>query len=391
MRIATRGRRPAAGQRKSRLTPLQRREILRRMFAGEGVHAVAERFGIWHLSVHRILRETGGLKPRLRPRSKLRLSFEEREEISRDLKAGLSMRAIASALGRQPSTISREVRRNRGKCRYRASRSDKKAHLRARRPKAGKLEKLSRLRQAVESMLQKRYSPEQISHILRREHPTDSEMRVSHETIYRSLFVQARGTFRKELAQYLRTGRTVRKPRTRSRSTDRFGTMLSIRERPAEVSDRAVPGSWEGDLLVGKDQTAIATLVERSSRFVMLVPLPEGRDAEHVREALTRRILTLPEQLRRALTWDRGVEMAQHAQFTVDTNVQVYFCDPHSPWQRGSNENTNGLLRQYFPKGTDLSVHTPEDLDRVAAELNDRPRQTLDWMRPSEFLAQALR
>ncbi len=239
-------------------------------------------------------------------------------------------------------------------------------------------------------MLLKRYSPEQISETLKREYPDDAEMRVSHEAIYRSLFIQGKGALRKELARYLRSGRVVRRPRARAPIRDRFGTMVSIRERPAEASDRAIPGSWEGDLLVGKKQTAMATLVERKSRFVVLVALREGKDAGHVREALTRKVLTLPEQLRRALTWDRGVEMAQHARFTVDTNVQIYFCDPHSPWQRGTNENTNGLLRQYFPKGTDLSVFTEEELDAVAAELNDRPRQTLGWMRPSEVLAQAL-
>jgi IS30 family transposase len=239
-------------------------------------------------------------------------------------------------------------------------------------------------------MLQKKYSPEQISETLKSEYPDDPEMRVSHEAIYRSLFIQGRGTLRKELARYLRTGRTVRMPRSRRAPSDRFGPMLSISQRPPEESDRAVPGHWEGDLLVGKYHSAIATLVERRTRFVMLVALPEGRDAESVRIALTKKILELPEELRRSLTWDRGVEMAQHARFTVDTNVKVYFCDPHSPWQRGTNENTNGLLRQYFPKGTDLRLFTQDELDGVAAELNDRPRQTLGWKRPSEALAQVL-
>jgi transposase, IS30 family len=240
-------------------------------------------------------------------------------------------------------------------------------------------------------MLEGRYSPEQISETLKREYPEDSGMQVSHEAIYRSLFIQGRGALRKELAKCLRTGRAHRIPHARGAAQDRFGTMLSISERPAEADDRAVPGHWEGDLLVGKNNSAIGTLVERSSRFVMLFDLPEGRTAERVREALTKKILTLPEALRRSLTWDRGAEMAQHARFTVDTNVQVYFCDPHSPWQRGSNENTNGLLRQYFPKGTNLKAFGPKELDAVAAQLNDRPRQTLGWMRPSEFLAQALR
>jgi len=240
-------------------------------------------------------------------------------------------------------------------------------------------------------MLEAFLSPEQIAARLKSRYPEQSEMQISHEAIYRALFVQGRGKLRKELARHLRTGRTRRHPRARAEPVDRFGQMVPIRERPAEASDRAVPGSWEGDLIIGKDNSAIATLVERKSRFVMLVELPDGRDAGSVRVALTKKILSLPENLRRALTWDRGVEMAQHAQFTVDTNVQVYFCDPHSPWQRGTNENTNGLLRQYFPKGTNLKAITRDRLDEVAAQLNDRPRQTLGWKTPSEVLAQALR
>ena len=319
------------------------------------------------------------------------MSFEEREEVSRGLEAGFSIRGIAEALGRAASTVSREIRRNGGKCRYRARRSDQNAYRRGRRPKPGKLESCPRLRKEVEQMLKEHLSPEQIAARLKHRYPDDSQMQISHEAIYRSLFVQGRGKLRKELARYLRTGRTRRRPRARGEQNDRFGQMVPIRERPAEASDRAVPGSWEGDLIIGKYNSAMATLVERKSRFVMLVPLPEGRDAENVRIALTKKILTLPKELRRALTWDRGVEMAQHAQLTIDTKVQVYFCDPHSPWQRGTNENTNGLLRQYFPKGTDLRSVTPKRLDAVAAQLNDRPRQTLGWMTPSEVLAQALR
>jgi IS30 family transposase len=239
-------------------------------------------------------------------------------------------------------------------------------------------------------MLEERLSPEQIAATLKCRYPGMAEMQISHEAIYRSLFVQGRGKLRQELARHLRTGRTRRQPRTGAEQGDRFGRMVPIRERPAEASDRAVPGSWEGDLIIGKHNSAIATLVERKSRFVMLVALLEGRDAASVRIALTKKILTLPENLRRALTWDRGVEMAQHAQFTIDTSVQVYFCDPHSPWQRGSNENTNGLLRQYFPKGTDLRAVTPEELDAAATQLNHRPRKTLGWKTPSEVLAQAV-
>jgi IS30 family transposase len=240
-------------------------------------------------------------------------------------------------------------------------------------------------------MLEAYLSPEQIAARLKDRYPEEPEMQIAHEAIYRAHFVQGRGKLRKELARHLRTGRTRRHPRTRAAPADRFGQMVPIRERPAEVSDRAVPGSWEGDLIIGKYNSAIGTLVERKSRFVMLLHLPDGRDATSVRSALTKKILTLPENLRRALTWDRGVEMAQHAQFTVDTNVQVYFCDPHSPWQRGTNENTNGLLRQYFPKGTNLKSISPERLDEVAAQLNDRPRETLGWKTPSEVLALAVR
>ena len=391
MQRETRSWRAKDGKLGARLTTPERREVLRRMFAGDDVHAVALSCGLTHRSVDRILRLSGGLKPRVRPRSPRQLSIEEREEISRCLRAGLSVRGIARALGRAASTVSREIRRNRGRCRYRAVRSDQNAYRRAKRPKPRKLEQHPRLRREVERMLKQRLSPEQIAARLKRTYPDVPEMHISHEAIYRALFVQGRGTLRKELARHLRTGRTLRHPRTRPKPTDRFGEMVPIRARPPEASDRAVPGSWEGDLIIGKHSSAIGTLVERKSRFVMLLPLRDGRDAQSVRIALTNKILTLPEQLRKALTWDRGVEMAEHAQFTVDTNVQVYFCDPHSPWQRGSNENTNGLLRQYFPKGTDLRRVTSRRLDEVAAQLNDRPRQTLGWMTPSEVLAQALR
>ena len=391
MRRQSRSRRTSQGKLRGHLTTTGRREVLGRMFAGEDVHAVAASSGLWHLSVHRIVRGTGGLKPRVCPRSTRQLAFAEREEISRGVEAGFSLRGIAKALGRSASTVSREIGRNGGRCRYRARRSDENAYQRARRPKPGKLETSAELRSEVEQMLEQRLSPQQIAATLRCRYPDTPEMQISHEAIYRSLFVQGRGKLRKELARYLRTGRTRRRPRGRAAQGERFGQMIPIRERPAEASDRAVPGSWEGDLIIGKHNSAIATLVERKSRFVMLVALPEGRDAGSVRTALTKKILTLPEHLRRALTWDRGVEMAQHAQFTVDTNVQVYFCDPHSPWQRGTNENTNGLLRQYFPKGTALRAVTPKELDAAATQLNHRPRQTLGWKTPSEVLAQALR
>jgi IS30 family transposase len=290
------------------------------------------------------------------------------------------------------STIAREVARNGGRHRYRAHRADRAAWRRARRPKPAKLAEHRELRAVVEEKLADCWSPQQIARWLRRTYPEHQEMQVSHETIYLSLFIQGRGALRRELAQCLRTGRAYRRPKTKRDPTGkgRIVDPVMISERPAEADDRAVPGHWEGDLLMGKRQTAIGTLVERWSRYVMLFPLPDGNNAGSVRDALAATIQRLPEHLWRSLTWDQGKEMAQHAQFTIDTGVQVYFCDPKSPWQRGSNENTNGLLRQYFPKGTDMSLLTQADLDDAARSLNARPRQTLDWMTPSEKLAEAL-
>ena len=380
------------GDRGRRLTSADRLELRRRVAGGEKFETAAAAVGCSTKSVQRLLARTGGLPPpRSRLRSPLRLSWAEREEISRGLLAGESFRAIATRLGRAPSTVSRAVGANGGRARYRAWRAAETAARGARRPKVAKLARCERLRQEVERRLDARWSPQQIAHRLVLDHPEDPEMRVSHETIYQSLFVQARGALRKELTRCLRTGRAQRRPHRR---TDRGGQLLDmvlIAERPAEVEDRAVPGHWEGDLIIGKGgRSAIGTLVERQSRYVMLLQLPEGRAAEHVRSALAERILTLPEQLRRTLTWDRGKEMAEHARFSVDTGVQVYFCDPRSPWQRASSENTNGLLRQYFPKGTTLSCHDQAHLDRVAHQLNGRPRQTLGWMKPSEALARAV-
>jgi IS30 family transposase len=352
---------------------------------------VAAAIGCSTKSVQRLLAASGGVPPRSRRRSPLRLSLAEREEISRGLRAGRSRRAIATALGRSPSTVSREVSANGGRRRYRAWRADEAAVLRARRPKLPKLVRFPRLRRAVERLLRARWSPQQIARRLVVDHPDDPELRVSHETIYQSLFVQARGVLRKELTRYLRTGRIQRRPHRRTVGSGELVGMVLLSERPVEVEDRAVPGHWEGDLIIGKaSRSAIATLVERQTRFVMLLALPDGRTADQVRLAIARRILTLPEQLRRTLTWDRGKEMAEHARFSVDTGVQVYFCDPRSPWQRATSENTNGLLRQYFPKGTDLAVHDQAHLDAVARELNGRPRQTLGWMKPSEAFAAAV-
>jgi IS30 family transposase len=370
----------------------ERMEIRGRIAAGEPPEAVARAIGRELRTVFVALHQAGGLAPRRIVRSPLRLSPAEREEISRGLTAGESLRSISHRLGRAPSTVSREVRANGGRHRYRAWRAELARDRRARRPRAAKLAHNARLRRAVEDLLALRWSPQQIAAWLRREHPSDREMWVSHETIYQSLFVQGRGALRRELAACLRTGRARRKPRGRARPSGQMRDMVLISERPAEIEDRAVPGHWEGDLLVGSNnQSAIGTLVERRTRYVMLVALPGGQSAEHVRSAVAGQILTLPEQLRRSLTWDQGKEMADHVRFTVDTGVAVYFCDPRSPWQRGTNENTNGLLRQYFPKGTVLSVHDQAHLDAVAAELNDRPRQTLGWMKPCEALAELLR
>jgi IS30 family transposase len=334
-------------------------------------------------------------RPKVREsvRSALRLSLTEREEISRGLAGGESRRSIARRLGRSPSTISREVNVNGGVRRYRACRAEKDAVRRARRPKTAKLASCERLRTVVAAKLELRWSPTQISGWLVSEFPDDPEMRVSHETIYLSLFVQSRGALRKELTRYLRSGHTTRRPKghTVMNGQGQLRGVLNIRERPAEANDRAVPGHWEGDLLMGKGMRAIATLVERKSRFVMLVALPNGHAADVVADALATKIVELPEQLRRSLTWDQGKEMASHARFSANTGVPVYFCDPRSPWQRGSNENTNGLLRQYFPKRTEIAHYTQAELDTVAAELNGRPRQTLGFKTPSQALDEALR
>src|SRR5215469_10772276 len=332
--------------------------------------------------------------PKREPRrSPLRLSLAEREEISRGLAAGEPVRQIARGLGRAPSTVCREVAANGGRGRYRACAADRRALRLAHRPKPAKLCRCLRLRQVVEAKLERRWSPEQIAGWLKTSYPDDPEMRVSHETIYLSLFVQSRGALRKELARYLRSGRARRRPHGLSvmNGQGQLRGTVNISARPAGASDRAVPGHWEGDLLSGTRSSTVATLVERKSRFVMLVGLPGSHTADVVADALADAITSLPSQLRRSLTWDQGKQMAEHARFSVATGVPVYFCDPHSPWQRGSNENTNGLLRQYFPRSTDFRAVTQSDLDAVAAELNDRPRQTLEWKSPCQALDQALR
>jgi IS30 family transposase len=316
------------------------------------------------------------------------LSMAEREEISLGLARGESLRAIARGLGRPVSTVSREVARNGGRARYRAFRAEAAARERARRPKTAKLASAGELRDWVQTRLLEWWSPTQISTRLATEFPDRPEMRVSHETIYQSLYVQSRGALRRELARCLRTGRALRKPRRQAHARrSQIPGLVEISERPAEATDRAVPGHWEGDLIIGKNnRSAIGTLVERSTRFCLLLHLPNGYDAQSVRDAMITTIHTLPAALTRSLTWDRGIELARHAEITLATDLAIYFADPHSPWQRGSNENTNGLLRQYFPKGTDLSTHTAEHLGFVADQLNDRPRKTLNWLSPKEKL-----
>ena len=374
-----------------RLSFAERLELQRRVGDGERFEDVAAAMGCSSKSVQRLLAKTGGIAARVTERSARRLSLAEREEISRGVLAGESARTMAGRLGRAPSTISREIGANGGRETYRAWHAQERSHDQARRPKTPKLVICPRLRVEVERRLEQRWSPQQISARLVLDHPDDPEMRVSHETIYQSLFVQARGALRKELAAYLRTERTRRKPHRRTNPGGQLLDMVLIADRPAEVEDRAVPGHWEGDLIIGRQGlSAVATLVERQSRFLMLVDLFDGRSAPLVREALTAHVGSLPDQLARSLTWDRGKEMAEHVAFTIDSGMQVYFCDPHSPWQRGTNENTNGLLRQYLPKGTDLSVHDQDHLNEIAAELNGRPRQTLGWLTPSEVFAQTV-
>jgi len=417
------------------------REVAKGLSSEEAALAV----GASQAAGSRWFRERGGMATfMLQPLSGRYLSFEEREEIALLRVQGIGVREIARRLGRAPSTISRELRRNAatrgGKLEYRASVAQWKAELMARRPKTAKLAADERLREYVQDRLAGQvrqpdgtavagpragpwkgrskprrrdrrwasaWSPEQISHRLRVDFPNDASMRISHEAIYQALYVQSRGALKRELVVCLRTGRALRVPRTRASRGKTFVTNeVMISQRPAEAADRAVPGHWEGDLILGIDRSAIGTLVERTSRYVMLLHLPPtgdrdapkikngppvtGRGAEGVRDAITAAIGELPEQLRRSLTWDQGAEMAQHARLRLDTGLQVYFCDPQSPWQRGTNENTNGLLRQYFPKGTDLARHSPGDLAAVAAALNTRPRKTLGWRTPAEVLDEFL-
>jgi transposase, IS30 family len=377
----------------SALSEAEKAEIWRRYRTGASLRAIHQALGRAGRTVWSFVASTGGMPPAERTRSPLRLSLSEREEISRGLVAHESCRAIARRLGRAASTVSREVAGHGGRERYRACDADRAAWQRARRPKPAKLATHPDLGALVATKLKLCWSPQQIAGWLRRAHGDDPELQVSHETIYQSLFVQSRGALKRELTAYLRMRRTLRRPRGTnpySHGSGKLRDPINIRERPAEAADRAVPGHWEGDLLLGSGNSAIVTLVERSSRFVILIRLPNGRSSEAVLAALKRRVVTLPQQLMRSLTWDQGKEMAEHARFTVETGLQIYFCDPQSPWQRGSNENTNGLLRQYFPKFTSLAHVNQRRLDAVAAELNGRPRQTLGFMSPSEKFAEAV-
>ena len=353
---------------------------------GDSLASIARGFDRNHSSVELILKRTGGIRPPRRQRSRLALSLREREEISRGIVAGHSLRTIAQALGRSPSTVSREVHRNGGCCEYRASTADQAAWDRALRPKRCKLVENRALARIVATKLRRWWSPEQIAGWLKRHYPEDENGQVSHETIYRSLFIQARGALKKELLGHLRSRRAMRRSRhntLKGKGLGKITDTVSIRERPASVEDRAVPGHWEGDLIFGSKNSQIATLVERHTRYVLLAKV-DGKDTETVINALIKQAHKLPSELYKSLTWDRGHEMADHQRFSLSTDIEVFFCDPHSPWQRGSNENTNGLLRQYFPKGTDLSVHSQGKLSAVARQLNERPRETLEFESPAE-------
>jgi IS30 family transposase len=367
-------------------TAEQMADIWDRWQRGESINSIGRLFDRHSTSIFGLLAPTGGIRPPPRKRSRLALTLAEREEISRGLACDLSLRTIAAKLGRSPSTISRELNRNGGYSRYRATPADQAAWDRACRPKRCKLACHRLLRRAVATKLRLQWSPQQIAGWLKREHPEDETHQVSHETIYRSLFIQARGALKKELQQHLRTQRAIR--RSKHASLKAYGpgqilNMVSIRERPASVEDRAVPGHWEGDLIAGSNNSYIATLVERHTRYVMLAKV-KNKDTESVVSALIKQSKKLPDELYKSLTWDRGKELADHERFTLATDIKVYFCDPSSPWQRGSNENTNGLLRQYFPKGTDLSVHSQAKLNAVARRLNERPRKTLEYETPAE-------
>ncbi len=375
-------------QRRWKLSATQRADMWGRWKAGQSLNAIGRVLGKDKQVIHFLLARHGGIAPPVRRRSRRALTLAEREDISRGIASGCSLRVIAQHLSRTASTISRELARHGGRAQYRANQADQQAWESALRPKACRLALHEKLRTLVASKLMQDWSPEQISGWLKQSYPDDESLRVSHETIYRSLFIQARGALKKELIQHLRSKRRIRRSRHSSvhgHSQGKIVDAISIRERPAEVEDRAIPGHWEGDLLRGAGNTHVVTLVERKSRFCVLVKVP-GKDTATVVAALIQHVGQLPAELRRSLTWDRGLEMAQHKTFTMATDMQVYFCDPQSPWQRGSNENTNGLLRQYLPKNADLSRFSQSELDEIALRLNTRPRQTLGFRTPADKL-----
>jgi IS30 family transposase len=374
------------------LSAAGKKELWKRWRAGESISDIARALQKAPGSIHGMIEATGGISAPERHRRRCALTPPEREEISRGLASGESLRAIAARLGRPASTVCREVNRNGGRRNYRAQKAEERASERARRPKRCLLAIEDRLRDLVAAKLEADWSPQQISGWLKREYPSDEAMRISHETIYRTLFVQARGALKRELLAHLRSRRMMRRSRrasTRGQPRGQIKEAVSIRERPPEAEDRAVPGHWEGDLLAGSRNTHVATLVERSSRFVMLVRV-EGKDTESVVRALGEQIRRLPKTMMATLTWDRGMEMAAHKSFTVATDVAVYFCDPKSPWQRGTSENTNRLLRQYLPRKTNLSVYDQADLDLIALKLNSRPRKTLGYDSPAATLAKTV-
>jgi IS30 family transposase len=375
-------------QRRWKLSSAQRADMWNRWKTGQSLNAIGRALGKDKQVIHFLLARHGGIAPPVRRRSRRVLTLAEREDISRGIASGCSMRVIAQGLSRACSTVSREVARHGGRAQYRASEADRRAWGSALRPKTCRLATHRKLQEIVASKLILDWSPKQISGWLNRQYPNDQSLRVSHETIYRSLFIQARGALKQELVKHLRSQRRIRRSRHASihgHSQGRIVDAVSIRERPAEIEDRAVPGHWEGDLLRGAGNSHVATLVERQSRFCMLVKVP-SKDTAAVTAALSRHIRRLPATLRRSLTWDRGLEMAQHKNFSIATNVKVYFCDPQSPWQRGSNENTNGLLRQYLPKKADLSCYSQSDLEEIALRLNQRPRETLGFETPASRL-----
>ena len=373
-------------------TDTQKAVMWARWKEGWTLHQIAHLFDRAHTSVRGVLARTGGIRPPERIRAAVALTLTDREAISRAMAEGRSIRSVASLLGRAPSTISREVNRNGGRSAYRAAQADEATWSRALRPKRCKLAEKPDLAEVVAGKLRLLWSPEQIAGWLRQTYPHDETQQVSHETIYRSLFIQARGALKKELLQYLRRTRGMRRGRHHTQKTAIHGQIaeaVSIRERPAGVDDRAIPGHWEGDLVFGGRSSQIATLVERQTRYVMLVKL-ESKDTTTVVNALIENARSLPQELYKSLTWDRGKEMAAHKQFTLATDIQVYFCDPKSPWQRGSNENTNGLLRQYLPKGIDMSGYSQAELNAVARQLNERPRKTLGFQTPAEMFSRTV-